>query len=154
MHRRRNVAKAFCSGNCVESKTVALNPPPAAKLLHVPSSRRGRPLPLAKHVTQGEQSVSMYVCSTFTRSSFFFPPSPETEMITQPNKFSVDTLAAQERKTSPCANGTFSDLLYDQTKLSFRSARWRRGRRWGSRRSHYRSWYFSSTGGRFGLVGS
>ena len=105
------------------------------------------PLPMAKHVTQGEQSVSTSVRRTFTLpSSHFFLPSPKTKMITQPNKFSLDVQVAHER--NPSAHGTFSDLLYDPRMLCCGSARRRR-----SRRSDFRTWYFSSPEGRFVYYG-
>ena len=101
----------------------ALNPPPAAaKLLHAPSRPRVRPLPLAKHVTQGEQSVShvqVQLCAVAALSPFLLPSalSPKTKMITKPIK---------SRLKPPRTRGAFSDLLYDPTMLCFASARWRR----------------------------
>ena len=137
-------------------KMVALNPPPAAaaKLLHVPPS-----VVAVQSIANGQTrytrgAISVHVRPPHFHPSFFIPflsPSPKTKMITQPNKFSLDVQVAHER--NPSAHGTFSDLLYDPRMLCCGSARWREEENWRrrrrSRRSDFRTWYFSSPEGRF-----
>ena len=82
------------------------------------------PPSLAKHVTQGEQSVShvqVQLCAVAALSPLLLRSalSPKTKMITKPNKSRLKPPRTRTR-------GAFSDLLYDPTMLCFASARWRR----------------------------